>query len=777
MRFVGAKVQRVEDRRILTGRGRYVDDVALPGMLHATFLRSPMAHARIAGIDVGDARRAPGVVAVCTGEDIRAMTNAFAGGFKLPGLKLPEYHGLATDTVRFVGDPVAIVVAESRALAEDAAELITVDYELLPAVTTFAAAMDPATPPLFADLDDNVLYRASSTHGDVDAVFAHAGRVVRATFEQHRLANVPMETRGAVAHFDPGSGEFTYYAASQSPQGLRHHLSRAIGQPMDRMRVVCGDVGGAFGLKGFVHREDVSLAAVSRRLGRPVKWTEDRSEHLIASGQAREETVEVEAAVTDDGELVGLRARLFMDQGAYPAFPFPAAMFTGLIGLLLPGPYRVKGYSFEATVVATNKCTYLAYRGPWEAETWVRERLIDTIAHELGLDPAEVRRRNMVLGHHDDRLVTGLSLADVSSRQSLDRVLELAGYDRMRAEQAEARAEGRYLGIGMATFIEAAPGPVEMRAGGGLFGGERSRVRVEADGHLTVVTSQAPHGQSHETTLAQVAADEMGVPLDHVRVLHGDTRITPFSLLGTGGSRAATWASGSVLYTTRRLKEKVLAIASEMLEIGPEDLEIDDGVITPRGMPQRSLSLARLAEQVYLTPASRPAGVDTSLEASEEYTGAGITGSGWSGGTHLCQVEVDIDTGAVTILRYLVVEDCGRVINPAIVEGQIRGGVAQGIGGVLLERSAYDEDGQFLAGSFMDYLLPTATDVPVIEIEHLETGGDGDVDFRGVGEGGAVVAPATLTNAIEDALRPLGVRITEQHLPPSRLLELAGVIA
>ena len=776
MRFVGAKVQRVEDLRILTGRGRYVDDLQLPGMLHASFLRSPVAHARITGIDVSEARQAAGVAAVFTGEDIKAMTNPFAGGFSLPGLKTPVYHALATDKVRLVGDLVAIVVAETRGLAEDACELITVDYDPLPPVTTYAAALDPATPPLFADLADNVLYRAASTHGDVDGAFAEADRVVRATFRQHRLANVPMETRGAVAHFDPGSGEFTYHAASQSPQGLRHHLSKAIGQPMDRMRVLCGDVGGAFGLKGFVHREDVALAAVSKRLGRPVKWIEDRSEHLIASGQAREETVEVEAAVRDDGTFLGLRAKLVMDQGAYPAFPFPAAMFTGLIGMLLPGPYRMKGYSFEATVVATNKCSYVAYRGPWEMETWVRERLVDTIAHELGLDPADVRRRNMVLGDPDDRLVTGLSLAEVSSRQSLDRVLELAGYGRMRAEQAEARAQGRYVGIGFATFIEAAPGPAEMRIGGGLFGGEQARVRVEADGHIVVVTSQAPHGQSHETTLAQIAADEMGVPFDHVRVLHGDTRITPFSLLGTGGSRAATWASGSVLYTTRRVKEKVLAIAAEILEISPEDLEINDGVITPKGMPQRSLPLAQIAEQVYLAPSTLPPGVDKSLEATEEYTGAGITGSGWSGGTHLCQVEVDIGTGAVKILRYIVVEDCGRVINPAIVEGQIRGGVAQGIGGVLLEHSTYDDDGQFLTGSFMDYLLPTATDIPTIEIDHLETGHDGDVDFRGVGEGGAVVAPATLTNAIEDALRPLGVRITEQHLPPSRLLELAGVI-
>jgi aerobic carbon-monoxide dehydrogenase large subunit len=776
MRFVGAKVQRVEDLRILTGRGRYVDDMQLPDMLHAAFLRSPIAHARITNIDVTEARQAAGVVAVYTGEDMVAMTKPYSGGFTLPGMKEPVFYALATDTVRLVGDLVAIVVADSRCLAEDACELINVEYDPLPVVTTYAEALDPATAPLFEDVGDNIVYHVNSTHGDLEGAFAEADRVIRASFCQHRLANVPMETRGAVAHYDPGSQEFTYHAASQSPHGLRHHLSNLIGHPMERMRVLCGDVGGAFGLKGFVHREDVALAAASKRLGRPIKWIEDRSEHLLASGHAREETVDIEAAVKDDGTLLGIRAKMIMDQGAYPAFPFPAAMFTGLISMLLPGPYRVKGYSFDATVVTTNKCCYVAYRGPWEMETWVRERLIDVIAHELGLDPADVRRHNMVLGEKDDRLITGLSLAEVSSRQSLERALELADYAAMRAEQVEARKQGRYLGIGFATFIEAAPGPAEMRIGGGAFGGEKAKARLEADGHVVVVTQQAPHGQSHETTLAQIAADEMGVPFDHVRVLHGDTRITPFSLLGTGGSRAATWASGAVLYTTRALKDKVLAIASELLEISPEDLEINDAVISPRGMPQRSLPLAQIAQQVYLAPNTLPAGVDKSLEASEDYIGAGITGSGWSGGTHLCQVEVDMTTGAVKILRYIAVEDCGRVINPAIVEGQIRGGVAQGISEVLLEHSAYDDEGQCLAGSFMDYLLPTASDIPTIEIDHLETGHDGDVDFRGVGEGGAVVAPAVLTNAIEDALSPFGVRVMEQYLPPSRLLELAGVI-
>ncbi len=776
MRFVGARVARVEDQRILTGRGHFIDDLHLPNMLHAAFLRSPVAHARIVTIDTSAARPAPGVVAVFTGEDMCKLTGAIQISPAL-GQRIPEFYPLATDRVRLVGDLVAMVVAESRYEAEDACELIDVEYEPLPVVASHEAALDPNGPVLFDDLGDNVVYTASETYGDFEAAFAEADRLIELTLRQHRVANVPMETRGAVADYDPGSSELTYHAATQSPQGLRIQLARVLGHPMDRIRVLCGDVGGAFGLKGFVYREDFALAAAGKVLGRPVKWIEDRVEHLMASGHAREELMDVQAAVKNDGTVLGIKAEMVMDQGAYPACPFPAGLMTGLIQSLLPGPYRIRGYSFDVKVVATNKCVYVAYRGPWEMETWVRERLLDTVAHELGLDPADVRRKNMMRGEPDDRLVTGLGAAGITSRETLDRALELVEYDSFRQRQAEARASGRCLGIGFATFIEAAPGPPEMRVGGGTWGGDRARVRLEPDGHLLVITTQAPHGQSHETTLAQVAADEMGVPFDHVRVLHGDTQVTPLTLLGTGGSRAATWASGAVITTTRKVKEKVLAIAADMLEISPEDLEINQGVIEARGVPQRSLPLAEVAMRAATAPRTLPTGADPVLEAVDIFRGEGITGSGWSGGTHLCVVEIDLETGAVRIQRYIVVQDCGRIINPAVVEGQIRGGVAQGIGEVLYEHAAYDDQGNFLASTFMDYLLPTSSEIPIIEIEHLESDPQGEIGFRGVGEAGAVVAPAALTNAIEDALLPLGARVTDQHLPPGQILALAGVIA
>jgi carbon-monoxide dehydrogenase large subunit len=775
VRFIGASVPRVEDPRILTGRGRYVDDVQLPRMLHAAFVRSPVAHARIAGLRLNAAREAPGVVQVLTGEDVVTLSKPIAVPLAAElHLDVCPYHALATTKVRMVGDLVAMVIAETRYQAEDAADLVDVEYDPLPVVSDTDTALGQDSPLVFEETGSNVVSTSSHTYGDVDGAFAAADRTIAVTLRQHRVANSPMETRGGVADYDVASGELTFHAATQSPHGLRVQLATVLDLPMERLRVLAGDVGGAFGLKGGVFREDFCLAIASRLLGRPVKWIEDRNEHLIASGHAREETVDAEVAVLDDGTVLGIKARMTMDQGAYPWVPYPASLYAGLVRTLLPGPYRVRGYSFEFIGVATNKCTYVAYRGPWAVETWVRERLLDTVAHELGLDPADVRRVNLQPGGPDDRLVTGPSLAGISSLESLDRALELVDYPAFRREQVAARERGRHLGIGFAIFLEPAPGPPEMRSR--LVSGEQARVRLEADGHVTVVTAQAPHGQSHETTLAQIAADELGVPLDHVKVVHGDTRITPVSLIGTGGSRAATWASGAVTLSTRRLREKVLAIAAELLEIGPDDLELADGVIVPRGVPDRALPLADLARQAILAPGTLPPGVDHDLEAHETFAGEGITGSGWSGGTHLCTVEVDLATGFVDILRYVVVEDCGRIINPSVVDGQISGGVAQGIGAVLYEHMPYDHDGNVLAGTFVDYLVPTAAEIPTIEIEHLEQAADGDLSYRGVGEGGAIVAPATLTNAIEDALLPLGVRVHEQHLPPNRLLELARVI-
>ena len=778
-RMVGARVKRSEDPRLLTGRGRYVDDVRLPGMLHAAFLRSPLAHARITRIDARAARELPGVTAVYTGEDLRdrvAPAKSGAAVFKMgaPGYKVPPFRVLADEKVRFVGDPVAIVIAESRYVAEDACERIEVEYDPLPPVMTAERALDPESPAVFDEVGGNVVFQMQKAFGDVDGVFAAADRTIRETFRQHRHQNAPMEGRGIVASWDPEKKVLTIHSATQGVFSVQQLVAPLLGLDPESVHVLAGDVGGSFGLKIGASREDVAVCAATRELGRPVKWVEDRNENLTASGHAREETLEIEAAVTNDGMVLGVKVKMLQDQGSYPPIIMPAAGVIFGVMQFLPGPYRLRALSFEAKSVTTNKCQYVAYRGPWAVETWVRERMLDVIARELGMDPIELRRKNLaVRGEPPTRMVTGMSLAGITSSESLERAVALVDRAGFRERQRKAREEGRFLGIGLATYIVAAPGPRE-KGGPAGFGAQDARVRLEPDGRVTVFTLQQPHGQGHETTLAQIAADELGVAFEQVTVVYGDTRTTPFGM-GTGGSRSATMAGGAVLHAARALQRKTLALAGALIETNPEDLEIRTGRVSTRGAPERSISLAEVAAAAAAgRPANLPADVDRTLEVVHHYDGGQ---GGWSGGTHCCLVEVDIETGRVRIDRWVVIEDCGVVINPAVVDGQIRGGVAQGIGAVLLERSAYDEDGQYLSGSMMDYLLPTTTDVPTIEIEHLETVPlDQDVNFRGVGEGGLIVSPATLDNAIEDALEPFGVRVTEQHLPPGRILELAGVI-
>jgi carbon-monoxide dehydrogenase large subunit len=860
-RFVGAKVKRVEDPRLLTGRGRYVDDVVVPGLLHAAFARSPHAHARIVRVDVDRARRVPGVVAVFTGREIASMTNAFVGLLPLPGLYHPMHPALAVDRVRLVGDPVALVVATSRAVAEDAAELVDVEYEPLTPVATIDQALDPRRPPVWPGADGNVLFRSTDEYGDVEDAFRTADHVVRRRFVQHRHSNQPMETRGCVAEIDAVSGALTYHAGTQSPHIMKWSLAllserqtvarslRELWRQRDRMqrlaqaavaygaqmrermatapkftpppllkpkpadplavlkpflreperlaeivrsflgllardpsrlpRVRAQDIGGAFGAKALIGPEDVAVVAAARALGRPVKWIEDRNEHLLVGSQARDERVDVEAAFTRDGTLLGLRADLVLDQGAYSGFPVGAAMYPSIIRVMMPGPYRVPAYRFDATVTASNKATYGAYRGPWAVETWVRERLLDVAARELGLGRDEIRLRNMFASDElPVRMITGPTLdVRMSARATLERALAAAEFDGWPSRQAAARAEGRLLGLGFATFIEAAPGPPDMAAAtaggamGAAIGSEPIRVVLEDDGTVGVVTQQMPHGQGHETTLAQVAADELGVSVEKVRVRYGDTAITPFGLAGTGGSRSAAMAGGAVTMGARALRDRIRDLGADLLEAAPDDVVITDGSVHVVGAPAVSVSLAEVA-----THARHSGGIRFPGEAVREVAEWDGGEGGWAQATHVCWVEMDLVTGRVHILRYLVVEDCGEIINPMVVDGQIAGGVAQGIGAVLYEKTVYDDDAQLQTGTFLDYLVPTAAEIPDLEIHHLETPSTIEANYRGVGEGGMIAAPAAITNAIEDALAHLGVCVTEQHLPPTRILELAGLI-
>ncbi len=772
-RYTGASIKRSEDPRILTGAGRYVDDIKLPGMLHAAFVRSPLAHARVISVDVEAARALPGVVAVLTGADLETMTvpgpDALMAlmGWKGP---TPEFTLLATDKVRLVGDPVAVVVAESRYLAEDGCELVEVEYDDLPPVMTAAFALDPDSPPLFDNLGDNIARPHSRTEfGDVAGTFAEADRVYDFHIDVHRHQNVPMEGRGCVSSYDADQGVLTIYAATQSVHVSRIAVAMRLGIEPEKVRVLAGDIGGSFGLKIGASREELAAAAASRLLGRPVKWVEDRGENLTASGQAREESFDVRAAVSHDGHLLGLDVAMVVDTGSYPGM---GVMVPDIMQGMLPGPYRLAAMGFESTAAITNKAPYVAYRGPWASETFVRERVLDLIAKELGLDPVEIRLRNFAPRTDPPAMmITGRPLAGVTSKESLERIAQLVDFPAFRRRQAQAREQGRYLGIGVATFIEAAPGPRSPGGPSGPMGLESMRLRLEEDGIVALFTGQMPHGQSHQTTLAQIAADEFGVPFEQVRVVVGDSDVVPFGL--TGGSRSATMTGGVALHGARQLKAKVLDFAAHLMEASAQDLLITDGNVWVRGDPASAIAVTEIAGRA----ASGQFGddVDANLEVQATFDGGE---GGWSGGTHCAIVEVDAETGLVKVERYIAAEDCGALINPAVVEGQIRGGVAQGIGAVLLERSAYGEDGVFQSATFMDYLMPTTCDVPRIEVEHLETVPlDADVNFRGVGEGGMIVAPPTVVNAIEDALSPFGVRIYEQHLPPARILELMAAFS
>jgi carbon-monoxide dehydrogenase large subunit len=857
-RLVGARVRRVEDKRLLAGAGRYVDDVSVPGMLHAAFLRSPYPHAEIGAIDLDAARALPGVHLILTGADLATRTYPFFGTLALPGIYHPTFWALAVDRVRHVGDPVAIVVADSRRVAEDACELIEVDYRPLPPIATVEQALDSDRAVVWPKSKTNIHYRASESWGDVDAAFAAADRVIVETFDQHRHSNQPMEARGIVAEIDPASGKMTIHAATQSahlvkwclalltgrrplrqvlrqmlrqkdhtkaifsamgaylkatpalvaatremaPEMLRQNVTNLertkamnaaivglIGRDPETLpTALAGDVGGAFGAKTVVHREDVAVCGAALELGRTVKWIEDRNEHLTVGAQAREESIELAVAVRHDGTILGMRARMTMDGGAYPAFPYGVVVAARLVRTMFPGPYRIPVLEFHTRILTSNKATYLFYRGPWEIETFVRERMLDVVARQLGLSRAEIRRRNLIGADElPSKMVTGPALdVRMSAKRVFEKALEVAGFDDWEKIKAEALAEGRRVGMGFATYIEAAPGPpgyMNHVAPGfsAMIDCEPIHAVLEADGAVTVHTQQVTHGQSHETTLAQLAADQLGVPMDAVRISFGDTRTAPFGLTGTAGSRSATMASGAVLLATDGLRARIVELAADLLEAAPSDIVVEDGRIHVAGTPAIAVSLADVAAAARGLHQPRPSRGDTrgtakgdeAIRVTETFDGGA---GGWSGATHVCFVEIDLETGQVKIPRYIVVEDCGEVINPAVVDGQIRGGVAQGIGGVLYEKSTYDDQGQFQAGTFMDYLIPTAMEIPEIEVHHVDTPSDVFANYRGVGEGGAIGAPAALCNAIEDALADLGVRITEQHLPPARILELAGVI-
>jgi carbon-monoxide dehydrogenase large subunit len=759
-RYAGTRVHRVEDPRLLTGQGTFVDDVVRPRMLHACFVRSPFARARIGDIDVSAALALDGVHAVFLASDLNPDVQE--AWYSIVGRDVPDTPRppLAEGEARFVGDPVALVVAESRYVAEDAVELVEVDYDPLPAVADYVDAQESSA--LVHDgYEHNVVGRLRGAKPDaVNEACASAAHVVAETIYQQAYAPVPMETRGLVVEWS--GGELTIWAGTQAPHEVRAFCARLLGLPEHRVRVIMRDTGGGFGQKVQPMREDMCVMLAARKVPAAIKWIEDRRENLMAANQARHEHGTARMAFAEDGTILAAQIDHVQDVGAYPT-PWPVGT-AAAVGMLFPGPYRVPVATWTTTSVFSNTVGRSAYRGPWQFESVAREVLLDIAARRMGMDPVDLRRRNILA--RDDMPYANpnrMSYDHISPREVFEQALAMLDYEAFRREQAEARAQGRYLGVGTCSYVE------PTTSGMGFYATEGATIRIEPSGAVNVYVAGGSTGNSLETTAVQLTADALGVDLDDVNTIQGDTALTPFGG-GTGGSRSGSMIAGAVAETAGSLRDRIVAIAAHRLEAAPEDIELAGSRATVRGTPSVGLSLAEIASLAYFEPAALPPGVPPGLEASGRYqTKAPML---WANATHVCTCEVDIATGVVTLRRYIVSEDCGPMINPNVVEGQIDGGTVQGIGGALYEHLAYDPDGNPVTTTFMDYLLPTATEVPVIEHVHVETPGPGPGGYKGAGEGGAIGATPAVANAVADALAPFGVTITRLPLTPAAIVAL-----
>jgi len=771
-KMVGAQVRRVEDPRVLLGKSRYVDDVQLPGTVAMAFARSPYAHAKITRVDVSAAEAHPGVLAVLTGADIAAAITPLRVEYdavRAPRHKSCEWPVLAQGKVRFVGEPVAVVVAVNRYVAEDAVHLIDVDYDPLDTVWDVEKALEIASPLVHDEWGDNLMQEIKVEIGEVSKAFQEADCVVAERFVTGRHMAMPMETRGCVASFEAATDSLTVWSSTQTPHVVRTHLARAINFPEHHIRVIAPDVGGGFGLKAHLFGEEVLAAFLSRRLNRPVKWIEDRREHLTASLHAKHQVVYGELALKKDGTILGITGRYISDVGAYSDYPWGSALEAGHAASAMPGPYKVPAYRFEALSVATNKTTIGPYRGVGlPIAVLTMERLMDLAAQKLGIDRMELRLRNMIRKQdHPYTTITGAEVESGSHQEALRMALKMINHEEFCAEQQRARQQGRYLGLGVGCYIEGtAPSSQAFQSiGAPVSGYESATVRVDASGKVTVLVGTHSHGQSHETTFAQVAADELGVPLADVKVIEGDTTAVPYGW-GTWGSRSAVTGGGATIIASRKVREKLLRVASRLSEIPSDDLQLADGMVRRKQDNTVVIPIKDIAYQILY---AQFAGEEPGLEGTSHYEPPPST---HSNATHVATVEVDSETGQVKLLRYVVVEDCGTIINPMVVDGQIQGGVAQGIGTALYEQALYDENGQFLTGTLMDYLVPTAVDVPRVEIGHIESPSPyTPTGIKGMGEGGAIAPPAAIANAVCDALSPFNVRINEVPITPERVLQ------
>lgn len=770
-RVFGSGIRRREDPRLITGSATYTDDITLPGMLYAAMLRSPHAHARIKSIDTSLAAQAPGVVAVYTGADTTNDLKPMPCAWLLPnsGLTIADYPCIANETVRYVGDIVAVVVAETRYQAYDALELIDVDYDPLPSVTDPEQAFKPGAPQLHSNAPSNQAFHWTVSGGDIEAAFQKADVIVKDRIIQQRLIPTAMETRAALAHYIQASGELTLWNTTQNPHIVRFLCSLVTGIPEDRLRVIAPEVGGGFGSKIAVYPADFITVFCSKKLGRPVKWNETRSENYQATTHGRNHVQEVELAATKNGKITGLRAKVWSGMGAYLSTAAPGIP-TILHGLMLSGVYDIPAIHEDVYGVYTNGTPVEAYRGAGRPEaTFMIERLVDCLAKKLEMDPAEVRRRNFIPPFENGHPVaTGLSYDSGNYQAALAKLLDQSKYEDLRKQQAEARKQGRHIGVGLATYVEICGlGPSQVAGAIGFQGGlwESAIIRFHPSGKVHVFIGASPHGQGEETTFAQIVSSELGVSPDDVKVVHGDTDNTPMGW-GTYGSRTTAVGGAALAVSARKIRDKAKIIAAHLLEAAVEDMDYSDGKFFVKGSPDKAKTIQDIALMANVAW-NMPEGVEAGLEATTFYDPPNFT---YPFGAHLAVVEVDPETGHVDLKRYVCVDDCGPQINPVIVEGQVHGGVVQGIGQALWEEAFYDEDGQLVTGTLLDYAIPRADRLPDIEVHSTVTPSPHHpLGVKGIGEAGTIASTVAVYNAVLDALAPFGVSNVAMPLTPERV--------
>lgn len=769
---IGAPHPRKEDARLLTGRGRYIDDIEVPGALHACFVRSPHAHARLRHIDLTAALAMPGVVAIYTGANLMPWATRHRMAPPIDGLQPMEMDVLPMDKVRFQGDPVACVVAHNRYLAEDAAEQVAVDYEVLPAVTSMWQALRSDAPRVDDALPDNLLSHQHAVLGDVAAAFAGAHRVVAARFSQHRQTHLPIETRGCIAQWDAGRRHLDFQVGTQVPHPYRTTLAARLRLSESQVTVRSPDVGGGFGQKIALYREELCVAIASMRLERPVRWREDRMENLMASSQAREDFCETRAAVDAQGRVLGLELHILEDFGAYSFYP--GNYLARVVAMIVTGPYRIAHYAYDVKVVLSNKVGNGPMRAPMAITSWVMDGTLDAVARALALDPVAVRRINLL---RPDELpytmATGEVLADVTPSATMEAVLSALDYPALRARQAQARAQGRWLGIGLCNVVESTTYGSKFYKSAGIPGSghEAAWLRIEPSGVVNASVGLGATGQGYETSLAQAVAEGLGVGPEQVTLHLGHTDVAPYGM-GSRGARGGTAGGGTLYLCAQQARAAVLSIAAHLLAVPDAGrLRLRDARVQRQvdgAWSDTTLALADIARVAYLDPLALPPGMSPGLEFHLSYEPPPMT---YSNATHACVVEVDPGTGALHIERYVAAEDCGTVLSPVVVEGQQHGAIAMGLSGSLMEHIEYDADtGQHLSGSLADYLIATAHEIPHLELIPLHTPNRSTpAGIKGMAEGGVMGAIGALSNAVGDALAHLGVVVDRQPLTPMYL--------